>query len=82
MTTSNGENEDLKYPLNLTEQEKVKVLRQSMANLNSPEAIRWGNSLHKAGARLIAKLPDGLEFELPIPGIQDANLERIVHEKD
>ncbi len=82
MTTSNGENEDLKYPLNLTEQEKVKVLRQSMANLNSPEAIRWGNSLHKAGARLIAKLPDGLESELPIPGIQDANLERIVHEKD
>lgn len=82
MSQSQGENEYLKHPRSLTQEEKIKVLRQSMANLNSPEAIRWGNSLHKAGARLIAKLPDGLEFELPIPGIQDANLERIDHEKD
>lgn len=82
MSQSQGENEDMKHPRNLTQEEKINVLRQSMANLNSPEAIRWGKSLHKAGARLIVKLPDGLEFELPIPGIQDANLKRIGHEKD
>ncbi|MDP2816168.1 MAG: hypothetical protein Q8O19_05770 [Rectinemataceae bacterium] len=80
MTHSKSENEDMKHSRNLTQEERIKVLRQSMANLNSQEAIRWGNSLHKAGARLIAKLPDGIEFELPIPGIQDANLKRIGHE--
>lgn len=66
----------------LSQEEKIKALRQCMADLKSQEVLRWGANIHSAGAKLFAKLPDGLEIDLPIPGIQDANLERIDHEQE
>ena len=47
---------------------KVLALASDAANRSTPQNRRLGNELRSMGAKLVAKLPNGQEISLPLPG--------------
>jgi hypothetical protein len=47
--------------------DEKKELQQLVANCSDPELLAFAQHVREAGARLVAKLPDGSEFELSFP---------------